>query len=51
MEESINRHKAHIVKLEQILRLLDNDGVSPDQVNEIKDFIEDYVERNQVMHD
>lgn len=47
LEESISRHKAHIMKLEQILRLLDNDGLSPDQVNDVKDLVEDYVERNQ----
>lgn len=47
LEESISRHKQHIVKLEQILRLLDNDGVSPEQVNDVKDLVEDYVERNQ----
>lgn len=48
LEESITRHKAHIVKLELILRLLDNDELSPEQVNDAKDFVEDYVERNQV---
>lgn len=48
LEESITRHKAHIVKLELILRLLDNDELSPEQVNDVKDFVEDYVERNQV---
>lgn len=47
LEESITRHKAHIVKLELILRLLDNDELSPEQVNDVKDFVEDYVERNQ----
>lgn len=47
LETSITRHKAHIMKLELILRLLDNDELSPDQVNDVKDFIEDYVERNQ----
>lgn len=47
LEESISRHKQHIVKLEQILRLLDNDGVSPEHVNDVKDLVEDYVERNQ----
>ncbi|KAH9331669.1 hypothetical protein KI387_003777, partial [Taxus chinensis] len=47
LEESIGRHKAHIVKLELILRLLDNDELSPEQVNDVKDFVEDYVERNQ----
>ncbi|KAI3779146.1 hypothetical protein L2E82_08691 [Cichorium intybus] len=44
---SIARHKAHIMKLELILRLLDNDELSPQQVDDVKDFIDDYVERNQ----
>uniref|UniRef100_A0ACD6A7E9 Uncharacterized protein n=1 Tax=Avena sativa TaxID=4498 RepID=A0ACD6A7E9_AVESA len=47
LEKSITRHKAHIKKLESILRLLDNDELSPEQVNDVKDFLEDYVERNQ----
>lgn len=47
LEESISRHKAHIVKLELILRLLDNDELSPEEVNDVKDFVEDYVDRNQ----
>ncbi|KAK6921319.1 CCR4-Not complex component, Not N-terminal domain, partial [Dillenia turbinata] len=47
LETSIARHKAHIIKLELILRLLDNDELSPEQVNDVKDFLEDYVERNQ----
>lgn len=47
LEESISRHKAHIVKLELILRLLDNDELSPEQVNDVKDFVDDYVDRNQ----
>ncbi|MFS8004811.1 putative CCR4-Not complex component, Not domain, CCR4-NOT complex subunit/5 domain superfamily [Helianthus anomalus] len=47
LESSITRHKAHIMKLELLLRLLDNDELSPEQVNDIKDFLDDYVERNQ----
>ncbi|KAK1429247.1 hypothetical protein QVD17_11453 [Tagetes erecta] len=47
LESSITRHKAHIMKLELILRLLDNDELSPEQVNDIKDFVDDYVDRNQ----
>ncbi|KAF4397134.1 hypothetical protein G4B88_008980 [Cannabis sativa] len=42
LEESITRHKAHIMKLELILRLLDNDELSPEQVNDVKDFLDDY---------
>lgn len=37
------------MKLELILRLLDNDELSPEQVNDVKDFLDDYVERNQVL--
>ncbi|CAH9134783.1 unnamed protein product [Cuscuta epithymum] len=47
LETSITRHRAHIMKLELILRLLDNDELSPEQVNDVKDFLDDYVERNQ----
>eukprot|EP00897_Mesotaenium_endlicherianum_P002755 jgi/Mesen1/2507/ME000016S01858 len=47
LEDSIQRHKAHITKLEMLLRLLDNDELSPEEVNDVKDLIEDYVERNQ----
>ncbi|KAL2650375.1 hypothetical protein R1flu_018503 [Riccia fluitans] len=47
LEESISRHKQHILKLELLLRLLDNDELSPEQVNDVKDFVQDYVERNQ----
>ncbi|KHG15683.1 CCR4-NOT transcription complex subunit 3 [Gossypium arboreum] len=47
LETSITRHKTHIMKLELILRLLDNDELSPEQVNDVKDFLDDYVERNQ----
>lgn len=48
LEESISRHKLHIIKLELILRLLDNDELSPEEVTDVKDLVEDYVERNQV---
>jgi CCR4-NOT transcription complex subunit 3 len=48
LEDSIARHKLHIQKLELMLRFLDNDELSPEQVNDVKDFVEDYVERNQV---
>ncbi|XP_033142655.1 CCR4-NOT transcription complex subunit 3 isoform X1 [Brassica rapa] len=47
LKTSITRHKDHIIKLELILRLLDNDELSPEQVNDVKDFLDDYVERNQ----
>lgn len=49
LEESISRHKKHIGKLEATLRLMDNDEVNPEQVVELKELVEDYVERNQVL--
>ena len=48
LEMSIVRHKAHIKKCELLLRLLDNDELSLEKVNDVRDFLEDYVERNQV---
>lgn len=48
LEESIQRHKAHINRLEMILRLMDNDELGPDQVADVKELVEDYLERNQV---
>ncbi|XP_019453075.1 PREDICTED: CCR4-NOT transcription complex subunit 3-like isoform X2 [Lupinus angustifolius] len=47
LETSITRHKAHIKQCELILRLLDNDELSPEEVNDVKDFLDDYIERNQ----
>lgn len=29
------------------MRLLDNDELSPDEVNDVKDLVEDYLDRNQ----
>lgn len=36
LEESCARHRQHITRLEQMLRLLDNDAISPDDVDSIK---------------
>jgi len=47
METSIEKHRWHISKLEQILRLLDNDALDHLEVNKIKDDLEYYVESNQ----
>ncbi|GAB2265410.1 hypothetical protein Dimus_000468 [Dionaea muscipula] len=51
LEASIARHKAHIMKLELILRLLDNDELSPEQVNDVRELLDDYVDRNQEAFD
>ncbi|KAL4431048.1 hypothetical protein ABPG75_006304 [Micractinium tetrahymenae] len=47
MEESISRHRQHIMRLEQLLRLLDNDAVQAEDVEGVKDLVDDYLERNQ----
>jgi CCR4-NOT transcription complex subunit 3 len=47
-EESISRHKQHVLRLEQMLRLLDNESLSVEEVTETRDMVDDYLERNQV---
>lgn len=42
----MSRHKFHINNLELILRLLDNNSVTVDQVNMIKDDINYYIDEN-----
>lgn len=47
-EESINRHRQHVLRLEQMLRLLDNESLSVEEVTETRDMVDDYMDRNQV---
>ncbi|KAL9543775.1 hypothetical protein MBANPS3_007948 [Mucor bainieri] len=47
MERLNERRKFHINRLELILRLLENDHLEPERVNEFKDAIQYYVECNQ----
>jgi len=47
-EESIMRHRQHVLRLEQMLRLLDNESLSVEEVTETRDMVDDYLERNQV---
>ncbi|CAO3656973.1 unnamed protein product [Mucor hiemalis] len=47
MEHSNERRKYHVNRLELILRLLENDHLEPERVNEFKDAIQYYVESNQ----
>ncbi|KAK9814381.1 hypothetical protein WJX72_004900 [[Myrmecia] bisecta] len=51
LEESSTRHRQHVVRLEQILRLLDNEALAPDEIEEVKELVEDYLERNQESFD
>ncbi|CAM9869550.1 unnamed protein product, partial [Phaeothamnion confervicola] len=43
LENGIAQHRFHIGKLEQIMRLLDNEDLSPSEVNAIQENIEYYV--------
>ena len=36
LEESVARHRHHVMRLEQMLRLLDNDAIGPEDVDSIK---------------
>lgn len=47
IKNGVERHKYHINRLELVLRMLANDHVSADKVNDIKDSVGYYVEGNQ----
>ena len=47
LEESIQRHLQHVARLELVLRLIDNEALAPEDAEDLKDLIEDYLERNQ----
>ena len=48
LEESVTRHKTHIGRLEQIIRLLDNDALHPDELSQVvNEEIAEYIDRNQ----
>lgn len=41
------RHNYHVSRLELMLRLLDNDNLSVDEINNVKDDVNYYIESNQ----
>eukprot|EP00756_Hemistasia_phaeocysticola_P011352 Hpha_TRINITY_DN15110_c4_g4::TRINITY_DN15110_c4_g4_i1::g.127169::m.127169/K12580/CNOT3, NOT3; CCR4-NOT transcription complex subunit 3 len=45
--ERIIRHRFHIGKLEQLLRLLDNEQVTPEDIESIQEGVEEYVQNGQ----
>ena len=48
LEESVTRHKTHIGRLEQIIRLIDNDALQPENVSQVvNEEIPEYIDRNQ----
>ncbi len=40
------RHNHHVQRLELMLRLLDNDNLSPDQIKDVQDDVNYYIESN-----
>ena len=45
LETQSERHRAHIARLEQLLRLLDNEAVDADEVDGVRDLVDDYASR------
>jgi len=46
LREVQERHNFHTTNLEQLLRLLENESITPEDVDEIKDGVEYYIESN-----
>eukprot|EP00890_Picochlorum_soloecismus_P005688 jgi/Picsp_1/611/NSC_00608-R1_ccr4-not transcription complex subunit 3 len=47
LEDTVSRHQQHTIRLEQLLRLLDNDEISTEDVENIEELVDDYLERCQ----
>lgn len=47
LKKLIERHRYHILMLETILRMLDNDSVQVDSIRKIKDDVEYYIDSSQ----
>lgn len=45
LETSVSRHQEHVLRLEKMLRLLENDVISVEDVQDVRDFVDDYIER------
>ena len=45
LEASVGRHKEHVLRLEKMLRLMENDLISVEDVQDVRDFVDDYIER------
>jgi CCR4-NOT transcriptional regulation complex NOT5 subunit len=45
--KSLTRHNFHLLCLEKMLRMWENDNISREEIEEIKDNVEYYVENNQ----
>ncbi|KAJ1967067.1 general negative regulator of transcription subunit 5 [Dimargaris xerosporica] len=47
LDHHVERHKWHVQRLELILRAMENGNISPEQVSDIQDDVQFYVESNQ----
>ena len=47
LEASADRHRAHVARLEQLLRLLDNEAIEVEDVEGVRELVDDYLARNQ----
>lgn len=47
LKRLIERHRYHILMLETILRMLDNDSIQVDAIHKIKDDVEYYIDSSQ----
>lgn len=47
LEDRISRHRFHVEKLELILRKLENEDLTAEDLSLIRDGVEDYIERNE----
>ena len=43
----MEKHNLHISRLEALMRMVDNDAISMDQIKKIQDDVEHYIECNQ----
>lgn len=43
LEELVNRHKDHIEKLEKLLRCIDNETITPDEMDDLKSDLDMYL--------
>lgn len=46
LEAKLDRHKYYTTNLETLMRLLYNDKISADKINDVRDHVEYYVENN-----
>lgn len=47
LKEHIERHNYHVEMLERVLRAVDNDAVTPEEAEELKDSVDYYIDSNQ----